>query len=273
METHAITGGGGCRLHVEEYGNPDGRPILFLHAFSQCRLSWARQVESDLADDFRLVALDLRGHGLSEKPRDAYGDSALWAEDVAAVISSLELDHPILCGWSYAGLVICDYLRQHGEDEIGGINLVSAISKVGSEQALSVLTPEFLALVPGFFSNDAIESIGALEAMLRIVCYDPLPPADLYTMLGFNAIVPPHVREGLFSRTLDNDDVLSRLRAPVLVTHGRDDRCVLPAAAEQHAALIPNATLSLYPQMGHAPHWEDAARFNREIRELAASGR
>jgi pimeloyl-ACP methyl ester carboxylesterase len=54
-----------------------------------------------------------RGHGLSEKPEDAYGDSGLFADDVRAVIDTLELDHPILC-CSY-GVVICDYVRHHGE--------------------------------------------------------------------------------------------------------------------------------------------------------------
>ena len=82
MKTYTVTGGGGLRLHVQETGNPNGRPILFIHGFSQCRLAWNKQMHSDLAKDFRLVAMDIRGHGLSEKPRDVYGDSKLWADDV-----------------------------------------------------------------------------------------------------------------------------------------------------------------------------------------------
>src|SRR5215210_6165010 len=121
MTMHTVTGGGGCRLYVEETGNPDGRPILFIHGFSQCRLSWSRQLGSDLADDFRLVAIDNRGHGRSDKPRDAYGDSKLWADDIQAVITTLRLERPILCGWSYGGVIICDYVRHHGEAQIGGI--------------------------------------------------------------------------------------------------------------------------------------------------------
>jgi non-heme chloroperoxidase len=271
MRTHTVTGGGGCQLHVEEAGNPAGRPILFIHGFSQCRLSWSRQVRSDLADDFRLVALDNRGHGLSDKPRDAYGDSKLWADDIQAIITTLGLVHPVLCGWSYGGVIICDYLRHYGEDRIGGINLVAGISKLGTEQALSVITPEFLALAPGFFSNDVMESVGALEALLQMVFYERPNPTDFYAMLGFNAIVPPYVREALFSRSLENDDLLPRLRQSVLITHGQDDAIVLPTAAEEHATAIPHARLSLYPRVGHAPFWEDADRFNRELRELVAS--
>src|SRR5262245_36939761 len=99
MKTQKITGGGGVQLHVVEAGNPDGRPILFLHGFSQSGLAWSRQLDSELARDHHLVAMDLRGHGLSDKPRDAYGDSRMWADDVRAVIDSLNLDHAVLCGW------------------------------------------------------------------------------------------------------------------------------------------------------------------------------
>ena len=64
ITTHQITGGGGTRLHVIETGNPRGRPIVFVHGFSQSWLAWSRQLSSGLAKDHRLVAMDLRGHGL-----------------------------------------------------------------------------------------------------------------------------------------------------------------------------------------------------------------
>jgi non-heme chloroperoxidase len=61
MENHRITGGGGIQLHLVETGNRRGRPVMFIHGVSQCWLSWRRQMSSDLADDFRLVAMDIRG--------------------------------------------------------------------------------------------------------------------------------------------------------------------------------------------------------------------
>ena len=72
MKSHRITGGGGTELHVVETGNSSGRPILFIHGFSQCWLNWSRQLSSDLAEDYRLVAVDMRGHGLSDRPREGY---------------------------------------------------------------------------------------------------------------------------------------------------------------------------------------------------------
>src|SRR4051812_17776868 len=157
MEDHWITGGGGIRLHLVETGNARTQPILFIHGFSQCWLSWRRQMSSDLADDFRLVAMDIRGHGLSDKPREGYGDSKLWADDINAAIQALRLDQPVLVGWSYGPLIILDYIRHYGEDGISGINFIGGITKLGSDEATAVLGPDFLSLVPGFFATDVEE--------------------------------------------------------------------------------------------------------------------
>lgn len=271
MKHHTIVGGGGSRLHLIEAGNQRGQAILFLHGFSQCSLAWSRQLSSDLARDFRLVAMDLRGHGFSDKPGDAYGDSRLWADDVAAAIRELELEQPILCGWSYGPLVILDYIRHFGDDAIGGIHFVSAITKLGSEEATSVLTPEFLALVPGFFSNETEVSARSLESLLRM-CFAREPSAtDLYTMLGYNLSVPPYVRQALFSRAFDNDDLLPTVRKPVLITHGADDAIVRRAVVEQHRAKLSHAQVHVMQGAGHAPFWDDAETFNQRLAEFSTT--
>ena len=266
MQAHRVTGGNGVQLYVEETGNPHGRPILFIHGFSQCRLAWRKQMTSDLAQDFRLVAMDIRGHGLSEKPYDAYEEAQPWADDVEAVIMELDLQPPVLSGWSYGGIIICDYLQAYGEDSIAGIHLVGAVTRLGSEAAMAVIGSDFRALVPGFFSYDVEESVSTLQKFLRLCVHAEPTPEDAAFFLGYNVIVPPHVRQGLFSRTRSHDQLLPRLRKPVLITHGQEDRIVLPGAAEQHAAAITHAQLSLYPQVGHAPFWEAPDRFNRELR-------
>ena len=265
MKHHTIIGGGGTRLHVVETGNPRGQAVLFIHGTSQCWLNWERQLSSDLSRDYRLIAMDMRGHGASDVPRDGYGDSRLWADDVDAVIRELHLDRPILCGWSYGPLVILDYIRHHGEERIGGIHLVGAITKLGSEPAMSVLTQEFVALVPGFFSQDVEESVRSLGSLLRLCFAREQSATDLYTMLGYNVSVPPFVRQGLFSRVFDNDDLLPTIRKPVLITHGAADAIVKREAIEQHRAGIPHAQIHIVPDAGHAAFWDDAASFNRRL--------
>ena len=113
IATHEVRGGGGLRLHVREWGDREGPPIVFVHGWSQSQLCWSRQIAGPLAEDFRLVTFDLRGHGMSEKPLDAehYVDARLWADDLDAVIEQLELDRPVLVAWSYGGFVVTDYLR------------------------------------------------------------------------------------------------------------------------------------------------------------------
>lgn len=124
--TYDVRGGGGVRLYAGEWGNRQGRPVLFIHGWSASHVCWARQLDERLAQEFRLVAFDNRGHGMSEKPMDpeSYRDPRLWADDLAAVIDQLGLDRPVLVAWSYGGFIVSDYVRAYGEDRIGGVNLV-----------------------------------------------------------------------------------------------------------------------------------------------------
>lgn len=271
MQNHRITGGGGVRLHVVETGRPEGRSIVFIHGFSQCWLAWSRQLESELAGSYRLIGVDMRGHGLSEKPRNAYADSRLWADDLHAVIRTLGLDQPVVCGWSYGPLMILDYLRHYGEAEISGANFVGGVTKLGSEQAAAVLTADFLALLPGLFSGVAEESVRSLGSLLELCYAREVPDQDLFRMLGYNLSVPPHVRQALFARVLDNDDLLPQLRKPVLITHGLEDTVVKPAVIEQQMTRIPGARIEHMPNAGHACFWDDAPAYNRSLAEFAAS--
>lgn len=268
MKSHRITGGGDVQLHVVETGNPRGRPILFIHGVSQCWLQWSRQMNSSLTEHHRLIAMDMRGHGLSDKPREGYNESKLWADDVNAVIHTLNLDHPVLSGWSYGPLVFLDYIRHYGEDQLGGLQFVGAVTKLGSEDAMSVLTPDFLNVVPQFLSADAETSVRGLEGLLRL-CFGQQPSAsELYTMLGYNVSVPPYVRQGLFSRSFNNDDLLPKIRKPVLITHGLLDAIVRPVAAEQHKAAMPQAQVQLMPGVGHGAFWDDSPKFNERLHEF-----
>lgn len=268
MKFHKVTGGGGTQLNVVESGNPKGRPILYIHGLSQCWLQWSRQLNSDLTQDHRLIAMDMRGHGLSDRPLAGYQSSDLWADDVKAVIETLELDNPVLCGWSYGPLVILDYIRHYGEERVGGLHFVGTVTKLGSEQALAALTPEFLGLVPGFFSSDVNDSVRSLDGLLRL-CFSHEPAiGELYLMLGYNISVPPYVRQALLSRSINNDDILPTIRKPVLITHGAQDAIVKPSAVDVHKASIRTAQVHIMENVGHAAFWDDAASFNRRQREF-----
>jgi pimeloyl-ACP methyl ester carboxylesterase len=269
MTTHRIPGGGGTQLYVEDTGTVDGPSVVFIHGFSQSAMSWTAQMRSDLGDRLRLVSLDLRGHGRSERPTDGYGDSRMWADDINAVITELGLQRPILCGWSYGGVVIGDYLQCHGSAALGGIALVAAFSRLG-ESIVPFLGPEFLACTPGFFTTDVTQSMATLETFVGLCRADDPGLDELYRAIGYNAIVPPRVRQGLLDRTVDHDNDYAGLDLPVMITHGRQDRIVLPAISEHLAAITPNATTSFYAGVGHAPFMEAPERFNDELLAFAA---
>jgi pimeloyl-ACP methyl ester carboxylesterase len=270
--SHSVIGGGGVRLHVSETGNPRGKPILFIHGFSQCSLAWNKQLHSALAKDFRLVAMDIRGHGLSEKPRDAYSDSKMWADDVQAVITALDLDKPVLSGWSYAGVIISDYVKHYGEDSIAGTNWVGAVSRLGDPLVQpGFLGADFIALVPGFFSENIGESVAALEKLIRLCSYEEPPLEDVYFCLGYNVVVPAYVRQGLLSRNVNNDSIIEQMHKPMLLSYGEQDRIALPSMSKHMAGLARQVSLSTYPNVGHAAFWEAPERFNRELTDFRHS--
>jgi non-heme chloroperoxidase len=266
MNIHAVAGAGGVNLHVREYGRRTGIPILLIHGWSQSHLCWRRQYEGSLRDEFRLVAFDLRGHGMSEAPLQAaqYADGDTWADDLAAIIDRLALDRPILVGWSYGGFVIGDFVRQHGEKNIAGINLVGAIVGLGPKDA-PLIGPGFLENAPGMCEADLPTRIAAVRRFVHSLFAKPIPADDLETALAFNMIVDPKVRALLMQRELDYAAALESIRAPVLITQGRSDLMVHPAMADRIRGHCKGAEISWYDDIGHAPFLEDPDRFNREL--------
>jgi non-heme chloroperoxidase len=252
----------GLTISAQEWGNPAGPEILFIHGFSQSHLSWMRQVEGDLAKEFRIVTYDLRGHGNSDKPLDParYRDSKAWGDEVQAVIDAAGLKRPVLVGWSYAGRVISDYLSTHGAGQLAGINFVDAPIKVDP-----ALVGDNLKNLPLMASEDLVTNISATRAFLH-GCFSKQPSADDYeAMLAFNMMVLPKVRAGLSGRPLDATEMMSKLTLPVLVTHGAEDRNARLGAGQYTASVIPGAKLSIYEGIGHSPFYEDAPRFNTEL--------
>jgi pimeloyl-ACP methyl ester carboxylesterase len=275
QQIHTVTGGGGLRLHAREWGNPDGPPILFLHGWSQNHLCWTRQYESPLADEFRLVAFDLRGHGMSDAPLEPehYTDGRLWADDVTAIIDDLHLDRPVLVGWSYGAIVISDHIRAYGTDRIAAIAFVEGVARLGEQAFGTLIGPGFLDHFAHATADDLPTNIWAMRRFLRACLVKPLPAAEFETALCWNVVVPARVRANLAAREIDDDDVLRALDVPLAVTQGRADSVVLPAMAEHILRVCPAAEASWYDGVGHAPHLEEPERFNRELAVLARGTR
>jgi len=253
----------GLTISAQDWGNPNGPGIIFVHGFSQSSMSWIKQVtDADLAKEFHMVTYDLRGHGNSDKPLEPerYRDSKAWGDEVQAVMDATGLKRPVLVGWSYGGRVMADYLKTHGTANLSGLNYVDA----GQKADPAFVGPN-LANLPLMMSEDLATNIAATRRFLH-GCFSKQPTQDEYeTMLAFNMMVPPKVRAGLSGRPLDVDDLLKSLKLPVLVTHGAEDKNSNLIAAEYTVKMIPGAKLSVYQGIGHSPFYEDAPRFNREL--------
>jgi pimeloyl-ACP methyl ester carboxylesterase len=273
MKIQTVKGATGVSLHVREYGNPTGVPLLLIHGWSQSQLCWSKQYESSLKNDARIVALDLRGHGMSDAPleRDQYTDGDKWADDIAAVIDQLALDRPILVGWSYGGYIISDYLWRKGQSKIAGINFVAAAVVLGPKAFGPLLGPGFLENAPGACQDDLPTNIAAIRKFLRACIVKPVSQDDFEEILAFNMVVKPNVRAALTQRELDFGPLLEAVTVPILVTHGRSDTVVLPAMAEYILNHCKTAKSSWYEGVGHAPFVEDSQRFNTELRHFAES--
>jgi pimeloyl-ACP methyl ester carboxylesterase len=189
----------------------------------------------------------------------------LWADDVASVIRELELHRPVVCGWSYGPVVTLDYVRHYGDDELGGIHFVAGITKLGSDRRDLRAQSGVPRAGAGFLLERCRRECPKPRRIVAHVLRPPARAHDLYAMLGYNAWVPPNVRQGLFSRVVNNDDLLPTIRTPVLITHGADDAIVNPDVVAQHRSLVRHADVYMMAGAGHAPFWDDAASFNQRL--------
>lgn len=254
----------GTQLAVYEWGNPAGPEVLLIHGFAQCHLCFEPQVTSALAERYRLVAFDFRGHGASDQPSEAaaYQGSRVWADDIAAVLDAKRLKRPVLVGWSMGGRVIRQYLINYGDARLAGINFVASLV-VEDPACRGPGAPQ--PMPEGQTLTEEIDKVVGFLAG----CFAKTPSdADFHRALAYNARVPAFVRRAIMGWSTDRAETvaaLGKVRVPVLVTHGGKDTVVLPAAAKATLAAIPHAKASWFEDCGHSPFCEDAPRFNSEL--------
>lgn len=264
----------GANIVYRVSGDPSRRPLVLLHGWAQSSACWGENVLGELARDFRIVAVDLRGHGYSDAPETGYDDSKIWAGDVQAVLAAENITAgAVLLGWSYGGLVICDYLAEHGTGALAGVVLVGAITGIGRGQEGGRVGTAMRAAIPGAMSVEprtAIKALGSFgNALTGPVDGSPLKGAQAQALFGLTLATAPRVRAALFDRTASNDEMLSTLDVPALVLHGTEDTVVDVAAGRHAASLIPQVTESYFEGVDHGPFVADPERFLREVTAFA----
>lgn len=262
-----VTTADGLELACLEAGDPGGSPVLFLHGLAHAARVWHPQLLAPELAELRLIALDLRGHGSSGwTDADDFG-AALWAGDVRAVLDALALDGVTVVAWSYAGLVLADYLAADGGGRIRALDLVAAAVRAGFPEAYADFGVG--ALPDGFLSDNAVAATAADAVFVAesagVAGFSVNESAELTKIVGRT---PREVLRRLLARRVDNTDLWAGTRVPVLLTHGTHDRINLPVISERQVMTIPGARRSVYEGAGHLPFREDPLRFNVELLSL-----
>ncbi len=251
----------GVKLYYEDFGS--GKPFVFVHGGAQSHQMWEQQVY-ELADNYRTVTYDLRGHGDSDKP--AAGHSVeRFTDDLEALISGLKLvDIAIVCHGigGYMGVffavrrpdlvsklvLIGTGARFKGEDQERGGFSTAVWDNHKSEMALNKAEATWNLIERTFFHSDP--GLATKQAILQ-------------TMLKW-----PIYAWKLLSRSLEKVDlasVLSTITVPTLVLHGEHDRKQRYSGVEHLVKSIPGARLITFTESAHMPQLEEPAKFNHVL--------
>ncbi len=270
MTTNYVTTADGVRIFYKDWGH--GTPIVFSHGWPLSADDWDAQMMFFLAQGYRVIAHDRRGHGRSSQVSDGH-DMDHYADDLAAVVDHLGLLGAIHIGHSTGGGEVVRYLARHGQGRAAKAVLMAAVPP------LMVRTDANSGGLP----KEVFDDFQRNTATDRAQFYLDIAKGPFY---GYNrpgaqpkdGIIANWWRQGMqgsvkahydgvvaFSQTDFTED-LKRIAIPVLVQHGDDDQVVPYAnSAPRTAELLPNGTLITYPGFPHGMPTTHAEQINADI--------
>lgn len=260
--------GSGSRLWYEECGA--GTPVVFLHGWCMSSAVWRLQREG-LSDSFRVITIDLPGHGQSSPPPVGFQIRSCTG-DIAGIFESLQLHGALLAGWSLGSLIALEAFGRLRE-RLSGLVLISGTPRFTQgagyscglpgadvdgmarkvERSLCRAREGFAArmFAPGELGDPV------LAALVRELLSNlPLPTVDV-AIQALDALAGADMRDRLASVDL-----------PTLVMNGDRDVICLPQASEFLALRIPSARQELFAGCGHAPFLTRSERFNACLKEF-----
>ncbi len=243
-----------------------GHPIVFLHAFPLNRTMWAPQVEA-LKDQFRIITIDLRGHGESDAPLWRY-TLAQFADDIKSLLDHLSIAKATFVGLSMGGYtffalnkkypnlihsaILADTRAEADSDKAKAArySMAQIAYKRGPTSIADLMLPKLLA--PGSLENRQ----DLVEQLRRMITSNQVSGivGDLMAM----------------EARPDSTPLLKAFNFPTLVLVGEDDQASPPEEVKRMAQHIPGSQFALIPQAGHMSNLENPEAFNRALTQFLA---
>ncbi|CDO34934.1 alpha/beta fold hydrolase [Novosphingobium sp. KN65.2] len=269
-----VTTEDGTEIFYKDWGPKDAQPIVFHHGWPLSSDDWDAQMLFFLAEGYRVVAHDRRGHGRSAQVSEGH-DMTHYAADAAAVMDHLDLRNAVHIGHSTGGGEVAAYVARFGipRGRVAKAVLVSAV-------------PPIMLQTEAYPDGLPIEVFDGLRAGLtanRAQFFRDVAAGPFY---GFNregadvksAVIDNWWRQGMmgsakahydgikaFSETDQTDD-LKAMSVPTLVLHGDDDQVVpYRNAGVLQAEILPNATLKIYEGFSHGMLTVNAETINPDL--------
>lgn len=269
-----VTTKDGVNIYYKDWGPKEAQPIVFHHGWPLSADDWDNQMLFFLAEGYRVIAIDRRGHGRSDQVSEGH-DMDHYAADASAVVESLDLHNAVHVGHSTGGGQVARYVAKYGQPQgrVAKAVLVSAVPPLmvktdgnpggtpievfdGFRKALAANRAQFYLDVAsgpfyGFNRDGADVSQGTIQNWWR---------------QGMIGSAKAHY-EGIkaFSETDQTED-LKTITVPVLVLQGDDDQVVpYKNAALLQDKLLANSVLKIYPGFPHGMHTTHADTINADI--------
>jgi non-heme chloroperoxidase len=265
----SITTKDGTRIYYKDWGS--GPPVVFSHGWPLTADAWEDQMVFLASRGFRCIAHDRRGHGRSSQPWDG-NEMDTYADDLATLVQVLDLREAVHVGHSTGGGEVARYIGRHGTARVAKAVLIGAVPP------LMLKTPAN----PGGLPMDVFDGIRAGVLADRSQFFKDLTtpfyganrPGSKVSqgmrdafwlqgmMGGFKGIIDCIKA---FSETDFTED-LKRFDVPTLILHGDDDQIVpIGASAMESAKLVKDATLRVYPGLGHGLCSTDKDQVNADL--------